>query len=86
MSGATATEIAKITYSDSTWPVLSYFSGPRYKLRMTKDYNGGPVIVEGNASLTNKTWVAGVYESEECKKLEVKTWANGTNDVTKAAN
>lgn len=86
LSGATATEVAKITYSDSTWPILSYFSGPRFKMRVTKDYVGGPIRVEGSASLTNRTWIAGVYESEECKDLEVKAWACGTNDVTKAVN
>lgn len=82
LKDSSGVNVGSISLQDSSWPVVSYFTGPTYRFRI---YNGfdGSIWLEGNATLTNSTNAAGIYESSEAKNLEVRMGFS-TNLVGKA--
>lgn len=84
LKDSSGVNVGSISLQDSSWPIVSYFTGPTYRFRVYEDF-GGSVWLEGNAALTNSTSAVGIYESSESKNLEIKMGFN-TNAVEKVKN
>ena len=63
--------VGSIALEESTWPIVSYWTGPDYKF-WVRDQTPGVITVDGVASLTNSTSALGIYQSSEAKNIKIK--------------
>lgn len=63
--------VGSITFEESTWPIVSYRTGPDYRF-WVREKSPGIITVDGFASLTNSTSALGIYQSDEGKAITIK--------------
>ena len=81
LKDSSGVNVGSISFQESTWPIVSYFTGPIFRFWAREDFDG-KMWVKGSASLTNTTSACGIYESTERKDLEIDMFYNmKTNEV-----
>ena len=72
--------VGSISVEDSTWPIVSYFTGPTFTFWAREDLDR-PVFIDATATMTNSTSALAIYTSNESKNIDIKMGYGLTNAV-----
>lgn len=63
--------VGSISIEDSTWPIVSYFTGPTFNF-WTREGLDQPVFLDATATMTNSTSALAIYQSTEDKAIAIR--------------